>query len=443
MKAGLLSVDITPPLGIVIGGNGREDSKARGVHDNLRANIVILDNCKEKVLFIGLDLLAILGEDCEAIKSRVEKETGIKKSNITINATHTHSGPNVIKIFMHDDQEIKDMDRYRIGLIDAVARGVSTANDSMFECRIGFGRTEEYNYSFNRRVILKDGSFKMVFEDYDPGEIKMVVGPASFPDLNIFKVTDCSGNVRGVIVNYTTHLTTLCGEGLLFSRDFVNYFSNNLQEKYGKEMVVLYANGSQGNLTPSDTKLKFITGFDESARVGNGLADTAKMLIDSIEVKDDLEIRAVSKKIRLPLREITEEMKQNAINALNTAGGQVTLHGLDPRIGAKEVLELAKMQRDYDEANIQAVQLGDTLIVTFPGEVFIEFGIEVINKSPFKNTVIFGLANDFVGYIPIAEAFSQGGYEIKTARSSRLTHNAGNVLVKEVLELVRELEVRS
>jgi hypothetical protein len=308
----------------------------------------------------------------------------------------------------------------------------------MFECKIGFGRTEEYNYSFNRRIILKDGSFKMVFEDYNPDDIDRVAGPGNFPDLNVFKITDRDGQVKGLIVNYTTHLTTLCGEGLLFSRDFVNYFTNNLQERYGHDLVVLYANGAQGNLTPSDTKVGFFTGFEESARVGNGLAETAKKLIDNIEVKAYLEMKAVSKRIRLPLRKITEEMKQKAICMLSTDSGPTTLHGLDPKIGAKEVLELAKIQNDYADTNIQAILLGDSLIVTFPGEVFIEFGIEIIKNSPYKNTLIFGLANDYVGYIPTSEAFGQGGYEIKTARSSKLAPDAGNILTREVLELVKE-----
>jgi hypothetical protein len=43
-----------------------------------------------------------------------------------------------------------------------------------------------------------------------------------------------------------------------------------------------------------------------------------------------------------------------------------------------------------------------------------------------------------VGYIPTSEAFGQRGYEIKTARSSKLAPDAGNILTREVLELVKE-----
>ncbi|MDD3840871.1 MAG: neutral/alkaline non-lysosomal ceramidase N-terminal domain-containing protein [Clostridia bacterium] len=439
MKAGLTEVIITPPLGVALGGNGREDNKAKGVHDDLQANVVILDNEGQKVAFIGLDLLAIFGEDCDAIKTRVEKATGIKKENITINATHTHSGPNVVKAFMNDKKEIEDIDNYRADLIDKVSKTVIEANENMFDCKIGFGKVEEPDYSFNRRIILKDGSFKMVFEDYDPDDIERIVGPETFPDLNIFKITDKDCNIKGVMVNYTSHLTALCGEGLLYSRDFVHYFTESLKSKYGKDIVVFYANGAQGNLTSYDTKKEFNPCFEEAERVGNGLAKTAIRLIDQIEVEDELKIKTIYRKIKLPLREITQEMIDQAEETLKKASGPISAHGLDPKIGAGEVLKLANIGKEYEETVIQAVQLGDCAIVTFPGEAFVEYGIQVIDNSPFKNTIIFGLANDYIGYVPTEEAFSQGGYEIKTATTSRLDPKAGTALVKEANKLLKDL----
>jgi hypothetical protein len=39
------------------------------------------------------------------------------------------------------------------------------------------------------------------------------------------------------------------------------------------------------------------------------------------------------------------------------------------------------------------------------------------------------LANSQLGYIPKKEAFAQGGYEVRTAWTSQLVHEAGDILV--------------
>jgi len=65
----------------------------------------------------------------------------------------------------------------------------------------------------------------------------------------------------------------------------------------------------------------------------------------------------------------------------------------------------------------------------------VEFALEVKKNAKAAHTVVVGLANDYVGYIPNQEAFRQGGYEIKTAQSSKLSETAGNVLVEEILKL--------
>jgi hypothetical protein len=50
--------------------------------------------------------------------------------------------------------------------------------------------------------------------------------------------------------------------------------------------------------------------------------------------------------------------------------------------------------------------------------------------------MVIGLANSQVGYIPKQEAFSQGGYEVRTAWTSQLVHHAGDLLVDLVKEKI-------
>ena len=45
MKVSVDSIVITPPVGVPLAGNGRADSRSRGVHDDLRANTGALAAC--------------------------------------------------------------------------------------------------------------------------------------------------------------------------------------------------------------------------------------------------------------------------------------------------------------------------------------------------------------------------------------------------------------
>ncbi len=84
------------------------------------------------------------------------------------------------------------------------------------------------------------------------------------------------------------------------------------------------------------------------------------------------------------------------------------------------------------------IRVGDVAIATNPGELFVEFGLEIKEKSPFKHTFVVELANGYAGYIPTQQAFQEGGYEpLHTVHSSHLRVDAGDIMVEETLNLLK------
>ena len=53
----------------------------------------------------------------------------------------------------------------------------------------------------------------------------------------------------------------------------------------------------------------------------------------------------------------------------------------------------------------------DVAIVGVPAEYFTIFGVDIKRRSPFANTVVVELANDWIGYLPNLEAHELGGYQ--------------------------------
>lgn len=64
---------------------------------------------------------------------------------------------------------------------------------------------------------------------------------------------------------------------------------------------------------------------------------------------------------------------------------------------------------------MQALRLNDAVIVGAPGEVFVEIGLEVKDRSPLDNTFFAGYTNGCISYIPVPEAYPEGGYEVLRA----------------------------
>jgi hypothetical protein len=107
-------------------------------------------------------------------------------------------------------------------------------------------------------------------------------------------------------------------------------------------------------------------------------------------------------------------------------------------VEAHRILALAEGWTDQTHTTeVQALAIGDDLaIVGLPGEIFAELGLALRERSPFRHTLVLGLANEAIGYVPTGRAFEEGGYE---PTSSRLQPGGGERLVDEALALLKEL----
>jgi hypothetical protein len=84
------------------------------------------------------------------------------------------------------------------------------------------------------------------------------------------------------------------------------------------------------------------------------------------------------------------------------------------------------------------IALGDQLaIVSLPGEVFVELGLYIKERSPFSNTMVVELSNNHLGYIPDRKGYLEGNYE---PVSSRCAPGAGEIMVEQALELLNQLK---
>jgi hypothetical protein len=64
---------------------------------------------------------------------------------------------------------------------------------------------------------------------------------------------------------------------------------------------------------------------------------------------------------------------------------------------------------------VRFLRINDSVLWASPVELFCEIAIRIRNESPFQHTFFLGYTNGWLGYLPTAEAFREGGYEPRTS----------------------------
>src|SRR6266496_5719573 len=99
--AGWSEVEITPPLGIALGGRGGPTTLAGKILDPLYAQVLYLKDGKGNgFVLVSFDIVGITHELGDRIRTAIVHETGAEWNLIVLNCSHTHSGPYMIRDLM-------------------------------------------------------------------------------------------------------------------------------------------------------------------------------------------------------------------------------------------------------------------------------------------------------------------------------------------------------
>jgi hypothetical protein len=99
---------------------------------------------------------------------------------------------------------------------------------------------------------------------------------------------------------------------------------------------------------------------------------------------------------------------------------------------------LAPQRGQERETWLQVLLVGDVAIVGVPAEYFTQLGLDIKNRSPFRNTYVAELANDWIGYLPNLEGHKLGGYRVWTGIQLRRTRG-GERIADEAVKMLKEL----
>lgn len=433
LMAGCSKVKITPPLGTPLGGNVR-DKGSQGIHDDIYAKALVLNDGKKEIALVSCALIAVTKDMAEDIRQIAEKRCTIPKENIMICAFHTHSGPATRAIFNEMNES------YLNSLPEKIASSICQAKKNLKKVRIRFASGEEKALPHNRRMKMKNGTLRMNWEDLPLDEIDKPAGPVD-PEVGVIIIEELDGKKMAILINYTCHPAILAGDNFLISEDYPGYTMRLLEKEMGA--LCLFTNGATANINHIDIfDPHQRRGFYEAERLGIILAEKVLSIIGKAKPISVEELKIVREEVELPLRKISRSEIEKARKLVQ--GREIEkislIDGLSEEVYAEQILILSKISEKNLSSEIQVVSLGDIALVSIPGELFVEYGLEIKKKSPFPHTFIIGYANDYVGYIPTSKAFKEGGYEVRTGAASKLDPKTGDMITGKALEILHKLK---
>ncbi len=434
LLAGAASVIITPDLGCPLAGFDARKGVAEKVHDDLFARALVLDDGITRVALVSVEVLGVSKLFADRVRAKVEQHTGIPSAHVILSATHTHCAPVTLNHFFNQGQALDEnyLNRLESGIVASVVNACE--NRKRRRLRSGFVPVD--GVAVNRRT--QEG---------------LPVDPFA----GVLVVEELDGRPAVVSIFYPCHTTTLGPNTLEITADFPFYTIQNLKGTLGPEAEILYFNGAEGDLSvghKSDLSAVGVIApnrtFERAKELGDKLAVAVGNGLAAMEPEMST-LKAVSTKAHLPLKRYApvSEMRQRREQAAEQMR-EAERQGLpDPeQILLKQASLFSRIEEYYAllsdglaepvrlEAELTAIRIGETALLSLPGEVFVEISLSIRERSPFARTMFAGLANDYIGYVPARDASAALGYEVV---ASRVTPEADAILTDAAIQLLERL----
>ena len=379
--AGAATVDITPPLGGKMAGYAGRDDGSQAIADPLQAKALVFADGETKAAIIANDLLGLPAALVGRVRERVAAATDIPPGAVMVCCSHTHFGPDV---------EDEAAGAYVDVLCDTLATAAILANASLRPARVGHGAGAVDTISFNRHTILPDGKAQTNYR-MPADTSKLTFGPID-PSVRVLRVDGADGAPIASLVNFACHPVTSTDRMLTLSADYPGHAMNVIEREEGG--VCLFGLGCAGNIVPIRREGAY------PRMIGQTLGGEALKAWQWIETSDENgAIRSASRDLVLPLKE-----------------------------GGEETIE------------VSALAVGGAVFVALPGEIFVEIGLDIADRSGADGLFTFTMGNGYVGYIATRVAYEQGGYE---SGASRFAPGCGEALADAAVGVIAEARLEN
>ncbi len=448
LQAGVAKTDIT-------------DRVAAPVNDPLYAKALVLRDDATTAVIITVDAVAIgeigrIKNDFLAnVRWQLQKDLNIRPSHVLINASHCHG------IVCADVEQ-------------RTVQVVKNAWRSMVPVNVGAGRGHENRIMENRRLKLKDGKETDVRHAYALPRDEDVagIGPVD-PEIGLLRLDRKNGQPLAVVYNFACHpIQGVPSRGN--TADIPGFASRVIEENLGDGALALFVQGCAGDINPVQYKdvhnprdaeplgnmlglsalralKKIQTRENGELRVVNEVialprgTDLERRIsaiqAERIRLLESLQGTSLNLKTFIPLfvqykvsgdfpsydshRYLRDKSlgrddlnKLDAENRANMERYIQNIRTMEQLTRLQVNMDLLKKHQSQNVAagkktidvEIVGVRIGDFVLVTFPGELTVEIGLNIKRRASAPFTFVAGYTNGYIYYAPTVAGRNNTGF---------------------------------
>jgi hypothetical protein len=257
LKAGVAKVDITCEPGGTYDELLPEKAKKHipreylgtrlVVDDPLSARVLVLDDGETRMVLITMDVTAIAARSISQdilsdsaddfvpkLRARLAADFDISGESVSVSASHVHQTPRMLC----DDA----------AQIDRIAAAVGEALGNMTPAVVGVGAGHEDTLTFNRTIMLKDGT-DYTLPPYPREEAIAGLRPVD-PEIGILRIDRPDGRPLAVVYNFASHLLMGSPQGNQghVTADHVGVARQCLEDAIGDGVMAFFLQGAGGDV---------------------------------------------------------------------------------------------------------------------------------------------------------------------------------------------------
>ena len=392
-RVGLAQESITPKEPIWMSGYASRDRAAESTRTELWAKATVLKDATDRVgVILSLDVVGFGIDVSEAICNGIMEKASLERSQILINASHTHTGPvignNLGSMYFLSATEGAKVERYTEYLIDQSVLAFTKAWEDLNTATISYG-VGQARFGVNRRNNPEMLVPKLRFE----GQLK---GPVDY-SVPVLRITDSRMRTVGILFGYACHATTL--SDYQWSGDYPGYAQQFVEARFPGAMAQFIA-GCGADINPLPRrKAKLAVAY--GAELARSVGDVLGGVMESLEPQLQSEYS---------LTDLPFDRVPNRKRLLDDAGSEDRFIASRARKWLGVLDQGGAIPSSYHYP-MSWWRLGDSLnLIGMGGEVVVEYAL-AITRLYGESTWVAGYSHDVMAYIPSKRIWLEGGYE--------------------------------
>lgn len=367
---------------------------AQGVHDDVWARAIVIDDGETRVAMVSLDAIGFMHDDVVDIRERIPNELNIDYTLIA--STHTHESNELMGIWGENEFNSgvnpQMMEYLKNQTVEAIIKATENRRPSklLFSEDLS-GKDAKYIKDTRKPIVKATG-------------------------IHLMQVVDVEADTTlGTIINWANHPESLWSKNLLISSDFPHYVREGIEKGIynGDELVhqgvggiAIYFSGALGGLMAPHPSISVDDPFLDTLYSKPSFAKTKalgeQIAILSLAAMNNVDDTLSTGNISLRAKTISIPLDNTM---LRIAGGV----GLLQR-GLPELFNT--------RSEVAVLKIGNAMFLSIPGEIYPEilyggieapagqeFDFDPIEVPPIQEIIeedykfYFGLSNDEIGYI--------------------------------------------